>query len=255
MCRFLLRSLSKMSVFGLALFVVSGCVTTIVPPVENKTGFKIEPQPTYKDSATVVLGVKYWRPMYVRDQYTGERRFGILQKNGETLISEANNAWGSEGACPIDKDIEGLCVDGVGYHIFQMPPGTYAIGWFRNESGTHFLVDFTKATEKRTRDRSLYNRKTNRHLAISIKDAKMNDSTPRFSVKKNEVVYVGDIVFRSITKTGITKNYFLEDQDAAQEALDAAGVTGDMVYRPWTRPAGTGSDGQSRRAKPVSSSQ
>ncbi len=250
MRKFIMRSFSKVCLFGFVLLTVSGCITSIVPPVENEAGFKIEPQPIYMNAATVVLGVKYWN---TRDTNSVERRFGILQQKGEFLDSGTKNAWGSEGACHVDKDIAGLCVDGVGYHIFQMPPGTYAIGWFRNETGTHFLVDFTKATEKRTRDKRLYDRKRNRHVSLNITNAKMKDSTPRFSVKENEIVYVGNIVFRSLSRTGITRNFFLEDLDGAQDALDAAGIKGQMVYRPWTRPTGTKHDGQSKRALPTSS--
>lgn len=181
--------------------------------------------PNFADGSIVVVGVK------VIGSVGGI--YGIMRQDGRNLIGDGKESWSWDLSClPNSKS----CVDGIAYHYYRMPPGEYAIGWVMDDKWAYFLIDAKSVKEERTVS---YQMKANWHNKFNIEQALMNAGTPRFTVGRNEVLYIGDIIF-DLTHENKPFSSFSKSEEAARSVLASSGETRPMLYRPWTRPNGNG---------------
>lgn len=195
----------------------------------------------YENESIVIVGIKTLNSNI--DEFKDDDwdydlhapKYGIMRQNGKYLDYDGSKAWGWKGVCDIGG--EGTCVDGTAYHYYYMPPGTYALGWLRSDFGTYIFVKGSGVSEAR---QYLANVHANVHRRVLIYKANAHDGTPQFEVKANEVVYVGDIVIDLADRDKPTSAY-AENTDAARQLLATIETAaGEMVFRPWSRPAGPG---------------
>lgn len=126
------------------------------------------------------------------------------------------------------------------YRFYKLPPGDYALAWVRYavppaEGPTNYLLMQGEVTT--VTSQSLTGAHVELGQSLSA-DARVYPTTPSFSVRANEIVYVGDLVFDVGRGSEIAWSLKV-DEKAARAFVAASGAADRMIVRPIKRANGT----------------
>lgn len=220
----------RLLVLGLAVaLTLSGCSITSSQIDLSKPYDPAAQKPLPGATAIVLLGLESLNWGNEGGVITGyHTTYQLMQIDPATLRFKPMGRSGKL-RCSDKGGSDADCRGATTYHVFRVPPGTYALQYTIHE-GLGFGM--ARAAMVKT------TRSSNHLVGMDYSsDATTVPHAPRFTVRDNEVLYVGNVVLDYRTRGKLTTSIKL-DEDQAKSILAPTGLDKRMVTRPWERPTG-----------------